>query len=181
MHWQNGNGDFGPNPNDLQAIIVEASSTEAANRQYGELTRPAAGFPDGLGDPTLIGTVIVQRTLDVPSSISITPIAGMPWGSYIANATGSGIPTSHSASSFSGGTALVPVPEPATLTLATLALLALLARRRCASSELLPDVLAQGAVPESLAAIDSLCRPFSWGHNTLGIGRGDMPPRAPRV
>jgi hypothetical protein len=25
MHWQNGNGDFGPNSDDLQAIIVETS------------------------------------------------------------------------------------------------------------------------------------------------------------
>jgi hypothetical protein len=130
LHWQNGNGDFGSNSNDLQAIVVEASSAEAFNRQYGELIRPAIGSPDGLGDPTLIGTVIVRRTLDVPSSISITPIAGMPWGSYVSNSTGSGTPTSHSALTFSGGTALISVPEPATLTLAALALLVSLARRR---------------------------------------------------
>jgi len=136
MHWQNGNGDFGPNSNDLQAIIVEASSTEAANRQYGELTRPAAGFADGLGDPTLIGTVIVQRTLDVPTSISITPIAGMPWGSYVSNSTGDGTPTSHSALSFTGGTVSIPVPEPSTLILAAFGLASLAAwgwRRRIRS------------------------------------------------
>ncbi|HVU87547.1 MAG TPA: PEP-CTERM sorting domain-containing protein [Pirellulales bacterium] len=38
--------------------------------------------------------------------------------------------TSHSASSFSGGTASVPVPEPSTVLLAAVAIVALLARWR---------------------------------------------------
>jgi hypothetical protein len=129
FHWQNGNGDFGMNPNDLQAIIVEASSAEAANRQYGEVGRPGAGSADGLGEPTLIGTFLVQRTAEVASTISITPIAGMPWGSYVSNADGLGVPTSHAASSFTGGTVSVPVPEPSSLLLAAFAAAAILAHR----------------------------------------------------
>ena len=45
LHWQNGNGDFGMNPDDLQAIIVEAASAEAANRKYGEVGRPGQVRP----------------------------------------------------------------------------------------------------------------------------------------
>lgn len=117
-HWQFGNGDFGFNANDLQTIIVEASSSEAANRQYGELDRPAAGSSDGLGVPTLIGSFIVQKTTDLPAMIGITPILGMPWGTYLGNATGTGTPTSHSAASFTGGTLLIAVPEPTSQLLA---------------------------------------------------------------
>ncbi|HEY1600965.1 MAG TPA: hypothetical protein VGG64_15285 [Pirellulales bacterium] len=129
MHWQNGNGDFGINPNDLQAIIVEAASAEAANRQYGEAGRPGAGSQDALGDPTLIGTFIVQRTELVSSSIGITPISGSPWGSYVSNLDGQGVPTSHTASSFTGGTLSVPAPEPSSLLLAAFAAGALVVRR----------------------------------------------------
>ena len=134
LHWQNGNGDFGMNPNDLQSIIVEAGSAEAANRQYGEVGRPGAGSPDGLGDPTLIGTFIVQRTAVEDSSISISPIAGSPWGSYIGNANGLGTPTSQPASSFTGGTVSVGVPEPATWGLAIMAVASLLAKRSFGAS-----------------------------------------------
>ncbi len=73
-HWQFGNADFGLDPDDLQVIIVEASGLEAANRQYGEALRPGAGSPDGLGSPTLIGSILVRRTEMVPSLVSVMPI-----------------------------------------------------------------------------------------------------------
>jgi hypothetical protein len=80
--------------------------------------------------PTLIGTFVVQRTSDIAELISITPIAGMPWGTYIANSTGDGTPTSHSAADFLGGTILIAVPEPSTMILAVVAALPLLCLRR---------------------------------------------------
>jgi hypothetical protein len=122
FHWQFGNDDFGVDPNDLQTIIVEVSPEEAANRQYGELIRPAAGSPDGLGWPTLVGTVLVQRTALVASSITVSPIAGSAWGTYAGNALGDGLPTAQvNPATFNGGTAILLVPEPCSLGLALMA------------------------------------------------------------
>ncbi len=133
MHWQYSNDDFGASSTDLQSIIVEAASAEAANRQYGEAVRPAAGSPDGLGSPTLIGSIIVQRTALVPSTITVAPIAGQPWGTYVGNSTGDGVPTAHSAASFIGESVAVPAPEPATFWLAASAFMAVAVagRRYC--------------------------------------------------
>jgi hypothetical protein len=127
-HWQFGNADFGINPNDLQIIIVEAAAIEAANRQYGESARPAAGNFDALGWPTLIGTLIVQRTALVPTEISVSPIAGSPWGLYLGNAIGAGTPTAQPGTTFTGGTLTINVPEPST------GLIALLAAMFCITS-----------------------------------------------
>jgi len=132
-HWQFGNGDFGSNPDDLKSVIVEAAPDEAANRQYGELVRPAAGNPDALGSPTLIGALLVRRTELVASSISVSPIAGSPWGIYQNNAQGLGFPVAPSGgASFSGESVMLAVPEPGTLALAAAALIAMVftGRRR---------------------------------------------------
>lgn len=124
QHWQYGNGDFGINPDDLQSIIVEVAPDEAANRQYGEALRPAAGSPDALGSPTLIGTILVRRTETVPSTVGVSPIAGSAWGTYQGNALGSGLPVAErTPGSFSGGTVVLEVPEPGSCVLATLACL----------------------------------------------------------
>ncbi len=129
-HWQFGNADFGINPNDLQSIIVEAAAVEAANRQYGESARPAAGDIDALGWPTLIGTLVVQRTALVPTDIAVSPIAGSPWGMYVGNAAGAGTPIAQPGTSFTGGTIQVGVPEPSTSLLALIAIAPLRAWQR---------------------------------------------------
>jgi hypothetical protein len=122
FHWQYGNDDFGPDSNDLQSIIIEAAPQEAANRQYGELVRPLEGDPDGLGWPTLLGAILVQRTDRLSSTVTVTPIDGSSWGIYTGNAQGDGAPTAQiDSQSFSGGTAMLAVPEPGTLGLALVA------------------------------------------------------------
>jgi hypothetical protein len=132
FHWQFGNDDFGIDPNDLQTIIVEVSPEEAANRQYGELIRPAAGAADGLGWPTLLGTVLVQRTSLVASSISVIPINGSAWGTYVGNGQGNGELTSQPGTTFQSSTVLLAVPEPSSVALSVLGLIAIVAcsRRR---------------------------------------------------
>jgi hypothetical protein len=117
-HWQFGNADFGLIPDDLKSIIIESSPSEAANRQYGEFLRPGEGSPDGLGYPTLVGTILVQRTDVIPSSISVVPINGSPWGVYVNNGQGAGDPTAQPGSSFQSSTIVLFVPEPGTLYLA---------------------------------------------------------------
>ncbi len=130
-HWQFGNGDFGLDTTDLKSIIVEAASDEAANRQYCELVRPAAGNPDALGSPTLIGAILVRRTERLASSISVTPIAGSPWGIYRDNEQGLGEPVAQpGGAAFSGESAMLAVPEPSTLALAAVGLLTLVFARR---------------------------------------------------
>jgi hypothetical protein len=118
MSWQYSNGDYGANPNDLQSIIIEAAPGEAANRQYGEAGRPGDGSPDGLGSPTLLGTILVQRTAFVSSSVTLAPIAGSPWGTYEGNSQGTGLPTAQSGTSFEGGTITLQIPEPGAIGLA---------------------------------------------------------------
>lgn len=115
-HWEYANADFGVDPNDLVGIIVEASEEESANRQYGEVTRPGFGNSDGLGHPTLIGTLLLQRTDLSPISITVSPIAGSAWGTYTDNFTGTGNFTTQLSSSFIGGS-LSSVPEPSSLLL----------------------------------------------------------------
>jgi hypothetical protein len=122
FHWQFGNEDFGVDSGDLQTIIIEVSPEEAANRQYGELVRPSAGDADGLGSPTLLGTILVKRTALVASSVTVAPIDGSSWGTYVGNALGDGVLTAQEdSSSFGGGTVMLAVPEPGTLGLALLA------------------------------------------------------------
>ncbi len=136
-HWQFGNGDFGLDPTDLKSIIVEAASDEAANRQYGELVRPALGNTDALGSPTLIGAILVRRTQLVPTSISVSPIEGSSWGIYQDNSLGLGLPVGvPGGDSFSGESAMLAVPEPSATALAATALVALMCarRRRCGYS-----------------------------------------------
>ncbi len=160
FHWQFGNADFGVDPNDLLAVIVEASSAEAANRQYGEATRPGAGFPDGLGSPTLLGTLIVKRTGLEPTSITVAPIAGSPWGLYTDNTAGDGTATSQPNSAFAGGTLGIAVPEPGGLSLAILASALLWYRRR---------VGFRGAFRwRNLSPVESLCEKQP---PTRGIGK----------
>lgn len=125
-HWQFGNADFGLDANDLQSIIVEASPAEAANRQYGEAIRPAAGADDGLDYPTLLGTILVRRTELTASSIAIVPIQGSAWGIYAGNESADGLATSQAPTSFSAASVELAVPEPASLSLAVGALLAVL-------------------------------------------------------
>ena len=122
-HWQFGNADFGLNPNDLKSIIVEASSQEAANRQYGEATRPGQGADDDLGFPTLLGTILVRRTELIASSVAVVPIEGSAWGTYTNNEFGGGFFTSQAPTSFSSSAVQLVVPEPATFSLALGALL----------------------------------------------------------
>lgn len=126
-HWQFGNDDFGLEADDLQSIIVEASESESANRQYGEAIRPAAGAPDGLGSSTLIGAVLVRRAAFVPTQISVSPIAGSAWGLYVDNAEGSGDSVVQPGNSFAASTLVIGVPEPGTWALAWMAAVALAA------------------------------------------------------
>lgn len=130
-HWDYSNADFGLDPNDLKSIIVETSPAQAWNRQYGEPTRPGAGFADDLGSPTLIGAVLVQRVDLVPTFVDVTPIAGSPWGTYVDNASGDGTATSQSGDSFHSESVGVGVPEPSAMLLASLggALVLLFGRR----------------------------------------------------
>ncbi len=123
MHWQFSNADFGIDTNDLKSIIVEASPGEAKNRQYGEPSRPGAGAADALGYPTLIGSLVVERTGLSPTTIEVTPISGNPWGTYTNNAEGAGDFTDHLPNSFTGGTLIVGVPEPSAVTLGVTAML----------------------------------------------------------
>jgi hypothetical protein len=131
-HWQFGNADFGVDANDLRSIVVEASGPEAANRQYGELVRPAAGSTDGLGSPTLIGAMLVRRLEMVPSSVRVTPIDGSPWGIYQGNEQGLGNLVALPNSTFTSGELELLVPEPSGMSLALGAawLLVLWFRRR---------------------------------------------------
>lgn len=129
FHWQYGNEDFGLDSNDLESIIVEAAPGEAANRQYGEIERPGAGSPDGLDSPTLIGTIIVRRSELTISAVSVVPIDGSPWGVYVGNSVGEGMPLPQSGGAFSGGTAVLVVPEPGTFALALFGMIALFVTR----------------------------------------------------
>jgi len=136
-HWQNGNADVGSNVNDLQVIAVEATAAEANNRQYGETPRPKAGFGDQLGSPTLIGSVLFQAVANGTYDVTVTPIAGAPWGIYSGNTTGAGTTSAQQAAGFSGvaATVTVGVPEPASLALMSLGALAMVGygiRRRTA-------------------------------------------------
>jgi hypothetical protein len=116
--WDYSNADFGLDPNDLRSIIVETSPPQASNRQYGEPTRPGAGFADDLGSPTLIGAILVQRIDLVPTFVGVSPIAGSPWGTYVDNAAGDGTATSQSGTSFRSESVSVGVPEPSAMLLA---------------------------------------------------------------
>jgi hypothetical protein len=117
-HWQT-NADLGANQNDLQGISIEASASEAANRQYGEAVRPAAGYADQLGSPTLVGTFLVRYNGPGLQSITLSSIGGSDWLTYINNAAGNGTSFTQPAGSYFGGQ--LTVPEPDSLVLALLA------------------------------------------------------------
>jgi hypothetical protein len=129
-HWEYGNADFGLDPDDLQTIIVETSSQEATNRQYGEVLRPTAGSPDALGSPTLVGAILVRRLEMIPSFLSLSPIDGDAWGIYEGNTLGDGLPTSLPPGTFGTSPLILEVPEPTMLSLGLTASAALLLYRR---------------------------------------------------
>ena len=123
-HWQISNSDPG---NDLLAITVQAASTEAANRQYGELARPTAGYADQLGSPSLLGTVLFQATALGFGVGHISPATPFPstiswFGTYENNQSSTGVPTDQPPNSYTSTTFGVKVvPEPTSLALMILA------------------------------------------------------------
>jgi len=130
--WDNGNSDAGPSSVDLKNISVATFASAANNRQYGEAVRPKAGTDDGLGFPTLIGTLYAQYNGNGPGTISVGPSVGTFLATWVGNSSGGGANTSQSGATFGSTPATYAgaVPEPASLSLLALSALPLLRRRR---------------------------------------------------
>jgi hypothetical protein len=121
-HWQIANSDPG---NDLVAIDVEAAAAEAANRQYGEMTRPGGGYADQLGSPTLIGTVLFQAISPGFGVGHVSPATPFPsavswFGTYEDNESGAGTATNQPPDAYTSTSfGIRVVPEPNSVILAS--------------------------------------------------------------
>lgn len=117
--------DSGASDHDLQRMFIQVASATLAASQPGEPGQDAQLGPV----PLLLGDFYVQwdQSIAAATSVSISPEGQLPWGLYI-----DGTETAQGSDSFSGNRLDFVFPEPASITLAGLAMIGLLGmfRRR---------------------------------------------------